>query len=212
MPPVADLIAVFLMGLFGGAHCLGMCGGFSVLVARRGAWPAYAMGKTLTYAGLGVLAGLFGHVFLQIGGLQATLSVVVGLVLIVLGAASAGLIPDRFAGPDFITAWMGPRVGSLLGHVGPTGSFGVGVLNGLLPCGLVYAALMTAMRGGRPLEAALLMGVFGLATLPSLGVAAFLAARLPPTRRLVLVRVGGWIVVAFGVYTLWRAFMADGMH
>jgi hypothetical protein len=211
MPDLISLSAVFLMGLFGSAHCVGMCGGFSIISRRAGWWPAYGIGKTLTYGVLGALVGLLGHSVFTISGGQRLLSILTGVVLLAVGAATAGLIPDRLA---LGTRWIS-RMGPLLGKAMERGRFRgpltMGALNGLLPCGLVYAALMKSMESAGPLSAAALMTVFGLATLPGLGLLAVFEGRLSGSRRLLLTTSGGWLVMLVGAVTLWRAFQV-GAH
>ncbi|MFT5142045.1 MAG: sulfite exporter TauE/SafE [Rhodothermales bacterium] len=207
MPPLVDIASLFLMGLFGSAHCLGMCGGFSLLAGRSGWWPGYALGKTLTYSLMGVAGGLVGHLVIRTAPVQQAVSILVGVVLIVLGAATAGLIPDRFAGISGLTNWIGPRLGSAMASGRRWGSIGVGALNGLLPCGLVYAALLLSVDSGSAVGGGVMMAVFGLATLPALALAGVIGQRLTPDRRVGLVRAGGLLVIAMGLLAIWRAFM-----
>lgn len=211
MPDPTSLLAVFLMGLFGSAHCLGMCGGFSVIAGRAGWWPAYGLGKTLTYAILGALAGLVGHSVLVISAGQQVLSIVTGVVLVVIGAATAGLISDRLAIGGAVLRRVGPLLGKAMGRGRIRGPLAVGALNGLLPCGLVYAALMMSMEAARPLPSATLMAAFGVATLPGLGLLTLLEGRLSAGRRRLIVSLGGWLVMLFGAMTIWRAFQM-GAH
>ncbi len=199
------------MGLFGSAHCLGMCGGFSIIAGRTGWWPAYGIGKTLSYVLLGALAGLLGHSVIAISGGQQVLSVLTGLVLIVIGAATAGLIPDRLALGGALLRRIGPLLGKAMGRGRIRGPLAVGVLNGFLPCGLVYAALMKSMEAAGPLPSAMLMAVFGAATLPGLGSLALLEGSLSANGRRLIVSSGGWLVMLIGAITLWRAFQT-GVH
>src|SRR5690606_23998356 len=89
-PAALDLAVVFLVGLLGSAHCVGMCGGFVVAVAHAGGrrraharQAAYFLGKTSTYAAFGALAGLAGSAAgVALSGFQGLLSLLLGLVLI----------------------------------------------------------------------------------------------------------------------------------
>lgn len=209
MPSQLDLAALFAMGLFGSAHCLGMCGGFSLIAGRAGWWPAYALGKTVTYTVLGLIAGLLGHGFMALAGPQRVLSILVGLTLIGIGASTAGLLPDRWAIGGWVTSRLGPLLGRAMKGGRKLGTLGLGLLNGLLPCGLVYAALAKSVEIPGIGASALGMAVFGIATLPGLWLLGLIGDRFPG-QRLTMVRIGGWLLVVLGGVTLWRAWMMGG--
>ena len=86
--------------------------------------------------------------------------------------------------------------------------FGLGLLNGLLPCGLVYGMLAKAATTGSASGGALTMAAFGLATLPALALAGALGSRLTPGRRVWMQRASGVLIVALGLLTLSRAALA----
>ena len=199
------------LSLGGSLHCIGMCGGFAVLAnagARRVGFnmrfAAYILGKTLAYALLGAVLGLLGA---RIGAIKEGASVLAwlaGLAMIGVGghllgwpglsrihlpAASAGFV-SRFA--------LLVKKDSVLARLA------MGVLNGWLPCGLVYAALAMSLSTGSFSGAVLFMTVFGLGTVPSLWVAAQLSAAIPGRRKARLSALSGWLVVLFGVYTILR--------
>ncbi len=211
---MAELLGVFLVGLLGSAHCVGMCGGFVVALAQMndGARSLqvnhglYFLGKTLTYAFLGALAGGFGA---ALGGLFATmqqgLSIALGVFLIVIGLGLIGVL-RRFEGNAFLARFTGLSrlMGTLLQQRGPHAVLGLGMLNGLLPCGLVYGMLAVAAASGSATHGALVMGTFGLSTLPALyltGVASFL---MRPVWRSRLTLVSGVLVIGLGLMTIVR--------
>lgn len=219
---VVDLPLVFLIGLLGSAHCIGMCGGFVALLghARRGGqvWSAqllYLSGKTATYAALGALAGgLGGAASLAVAGAQTVLSVTLGLVLVLVGLGLCGVFRSR-AGAGRIAQRIAPRLGPAIAHLvrseRPASLVGLGALNGLLPCGLVYGMLAKASTTGSPLGGALTLAVFGIGTAPALLFVGRAGAGLPPARRLWLQRAGGVAVIALGVLTITRAAMAASL-
>ncbi|MET4108316.1 sulfite exporter TauE/SafE family protein [Hymenobacter sp. UYP22] len=186
------LWAGFIFGLLGSFHCVGMCGAIALaLPGRPGASLLrgasfgagrllYNLGRTTTYAALGALAGLAGH-GLRLAGLQQSLSVASGCLILLLVA-----VPERWAGPG--AGWLGlarplNRVKLLLAGLFQRTSgwalYGAGLLNGLLPCGLVYLALAGALSAPGILGAAGYMACFGLGTLP-LMLALSLTGQLVP--------------------------------
>lgn len=176
-------------GLLGAGHCLGMCGGFvltlgSVPSRWRHNWQrqlVYAAGRVATYSLGGALAGFggwqLGREMATLVNTQALLSLVAGALLIVQGLFAAGLLrfSSRFFGSTTCTA--AAAFARLLreGGLGPV--FVAGVVNGLLPCGLVYAFLALASSTASMGQGALTMALFGLGTLPAL-VAAGLGGSL----------------------------------
>jgi uncharacterized protein len=221
MPDFAllDLPVVFLVGLLGSAHCVGMCGGFVVAVAHAGGrrrasvrQAAYFAGKTSTYALFGALAGLAGGaVGIALSGFQGLLSLLLGLALVGVGLGLCGVL-RRFAGFTPIggraAAVLGGAVRRLVASDRLHAVFGLGAVNGLLPCGLVYGMLAKAATTGSAGAGALTLAVFGLGTVPALFAAGLFGALMPPARRLWLQRAGGVLVLALGALTLARAAVA----
>ncbi|MEM6337272.1 MAG: sulfite exporter TauE/SafE family protein [Bacteroidota bacterium] len=209
---MSDLWIVFGIGLAGGVHCAGMCGGFVLALGlgsgRSGAGlaglhAAYLLGKTATYALFGLAAGLFGHVLAEaLAGMQHAFGLAVGLSLVVVGI---GLVGGRRFQPS---VGGSGRLSRLLGRVlrwpGAFGAFGLGLLNGVLPCGLVYAMLIQAAASGDALSGALTMTVFGLATVPALALVALGGRLARPAWRAKWARAGGALVIALGVLTMVR--------
>ena len=209
-----DLVAVFLIGLLGSAHCVGMCGGFVLAVAQghggaRGAQVhqiLYFLGKTLTYALFGAVAGGLGHVIGSVfSGVQDILSIVLGLFLVGIGLGLLGVL-RRFEGPRFMARFrkLPAVIGSLLKRRTHAATFGLGMVNGLLPCGLVYGVLALAAATGGPLRGALTMAVFGAATIPALYLLAMASFLMRPAWRMRLNRVSGVLVVMLGLVTVLR--------
>lgn len=153
-----------MAGLIGSPHCIGMCGGFASACARPlRASVGWHAGRLSTYALLGALAGLTGRV--MPGPAWITL-VVSALLLIWFAGVLAGALPQLRAGVPGIA-----RVGRvLIARADVPSRYLFGLVTGLLPCGLVYAALSFALVAGTPLGGALAMLAFGLATVPALGL------------------------------------------
>ena len=168
------MIAALLLGLLGSlGHCVGMCSAVVMLLERqpsfqnKSAWILAHAGRITTYTFLGFLAGALGQTLFSFNLPQAILSILFSIFAFYFALAFAGLAPSPellFSG--LIKRWgvamRGQRSASLWT------SYLVGLLWGLLPCGLVLTALLAAMASTNMLQGALTMFVFGLATLPSL--------------------------------------------
>ena len=220
-----DLPLVFAIGLLGSAHCVGMCGGFVVALghAQRGGpsihvrQSLYFLGKTATYALFGAAAGAAGAaVGLALSGFQGLVSLGLGLVLVVVGLSLTGVLrrlgfAERIAGRFAGARLLGEAVRRLVARGTAGATFGLGMLNGLLPCALVYGLLVRAAAAGTPLGGAAVMAVFGLGTIPALYLTGLAGTHFfLPSRRLWLSRVGGVLVVALGVLTMARGASALG--
>lgn len=219
--PETGYIAVFLVGLLGGTHCVAMCGGIvgalSVQMPGQSArqWPihlAYNLGRITTYTALGVFAGAIGSAGMLFGDVlpvQLALYVAANLMLILLGLYLTGitqlLAPIERAGGII---WR--RVQPLTARFLPARSVGralpLGLLWGFLPCGLVYSVLTTALVTGSAARGGALMLAFGLGTLPNLMLAGMLFKRFRDLTRDSRVRiVAGLLVLGFGVFGLFHA-------
>ncbi len=214
--PWADYAGVLVLGLLGTGHCVGMCGGFALAVgagAERSIHVlarqlAYQFGKATSYLLIGLLlltAGSLTIGSIPAGAIQNALGVAAGVLMIVLGVAYA----SEWRGPGRLARWLEgrPGCGALLAvRPGPSllRSLLIGWVNGLLPCGLSFAAL--AQLASRGSVAAVAGGayVFGLATLPGLLAVSWLGRGWSVTRRRWLVRAGGVALVLFGLVTLVR--------
>lgn len=212
--PDSGFLALFIVGLLGGAHCVGMCGGIVGALSMGGAsrWSmhlAYNAGRVLSYAAAGAIAGALGAASLGLEGqvpARLILYLFANLMLIALGFYLLGLtrvlaITER-AGQAL---WR--RVQPLTRRFLPAHTvrqaFPLGLLWGWLPCGLVYSALASALSAGSAGRGAALMLAFGLGTLPNLLLAGILLARLNEFVRRPLVRMlSGLMILGFGVYGL----------
>lgn len=213
----AALTAVFLVGLLGGTHCLGMCGGIvSALTVQmprdRPRWSlhlAYHAGRITTYAAAGALAGGLGAATLLLGEalpVQIVLYIVAQLMLVALGLYLLG-VSRYLAGFERAGHALWQRIQPAASALFPIRTaprgYAVGLLWGLLPCGLVYSVLVTALVAGSALGGALVMLAFGAGTLPSLLAAGAVLPALQRVRRGQAVRrAAGGIIIAFGLFGL----------
>lgn len=167
--------AGFLFGILGSFHCVGMCGPIAMaLPVGRGAGLSFVAGRLLynlgrigTYTALGALAGIFGK-SLQVAGLQQTLSVLSGvliLLLVVVPATASGRF-RRVTGLEHLLNKVKNTMAMFFGRKAMWALGVVGLLNGLLPCGFVYFALAGAISMPTVPQAMLYMFLFGLGTFP----------------------------------------------
>nr|ART37426.1 E144 [uncultured bacterium] len=217
--------AVFLVGLLGGVHCAGMCGGIvSALTVQlprqKTPWSihlAYNLGRIGSYMIAGALMGAIGSLGLLLDHwlpVQMALYVAANLMLIGLGLYLTGMT-QTLAFVERAGQWLWRRVQPLTRHFlpvhGVAQALPLGMLWGWLPCGLVYSVLALALLSGGPVRGALIMLAFGLGTLPNLMLAGLLLVRF---RRLTQGRtlrlLSGFLVLLFGVWGLINAATLGG--
>jgi hypothetical protein len=216
------LASVFVVGLLGGVHCVGMCGGiaaaltFGLPAERQGrlAWLlpfllAYNAGRIASYTlagaimgGAGVLLSRFAPVQGAQRGLLMLAAVFMILMGLYLGGWWSGLARLERAG-GVLWRRIEPFGRRLLPVQRPTQALALGLLWGWLPCGLVYSTLVSAVSAGGAWQGAAVMLAFGLGTLPNLlamGAAAGAIAGF--ARRPWVRRAAGASVLLFGLWTL----------
>jgi sulfite exporter TauE/SafE len=188
-----DLGAAFLLGLVGSLHCAGMCGPLALALPAAGnTTPAYVLGRVaynlgriVTYCLLGIVFGLAGWTFL-LSGVQRWTSIALGVALMMGLFASRKLALSRPV--TSAVNQLKSRMSVLLRRRSFAGLAVLGLLNGLLPCGLVYVACAGAAVTGGTLAGAEYMAVFGVGTVPMM-LAISLSGKLVPTSlRLKLVK------------------------
>lgn len=217
--PDNSLFALFIVGLLGGGHCAGMCGGIvgalSLQSPRGGASVAvhlaYNIGRIASYVLAGLLAGAVGYAAGNLLPLQRGLYLFASLMLVgmgiyLLGATQAlGWVEH---GGQLLWKHIQPLTGRFLPVRGVAQALPLGMLWGWLPCGLVYSALTTALASGSVSRGALLMLAFGLGTLPNLLLAGLLLARF---RRFAQARatriVSGLLVLGYGLLGFYNFFL-----
>jgi sulfite exporter TauE/SafE len=169
------LWSALLIGLFGSFHCIGMCGPIALalpvaqgnkagLVVGR---VLYNVGRAITYAAIGIVFGLVGQ-SLSLAGFQQSVSIIAGVLILLMV-----LLPTKFSQRLYLlkpaygfTSFLKKKFGVLLKKKSMAAVFSIGLLNGFLPCGLVYVAVAGAIASGTYLDGALYMFVFGIGTLP----------------------------------------------
>ena len=212
--PDTGFLALFLVGLLGGTHCVGMCGGIVGALTLGGAprWRihlAYNAGRIASYALAGAVAGALGAASLAAGkaeGVRLGLYALANVMLVLLGVYLLGvvqvLLPIERLG-HHLWRRLQPLGRRFLPAQSVAQAFPLGLLWGWLPCGLVYSALASALTAGSAMRGAAMMLAFGLGTLPNLLLAGMLLARLNEfVRRVAVRRIAGLLVLGFGLYGL----------
>lgn len=189
-----ELWTAFLLGFVGSAHCAGMCGPLALALPPTGntrasflaGRVAYNFGRIVTYAAMGALFGLLGQTF-AIAGLQRWVSLAAG-VIILLGLLATRRLTLSLPLTQLVSK-LKSTFGVLLRRRAVSAMFGVGLLNGLLPCGLVYVACAAATTTGSTLDGVAYMFAFGLGTLPMMLALSVVGQKLHLTLRFKLQRL-----------------------
>ncbi len=229
MPVEVTYVAAFIVGLFGGVHCVGMCGGivgalsFGLPEQARGRFSSlfpylfnYNLGRLISYTVAGGLVGGIAALATNLTALhqaQTVLQMIAGLFMVAMGLYLGGW----WYGMNRLER-LGRRVWQLLEPFGrkllpvqrPSQALVMGLVWGWLPCGLVYSALIWAISAGSALQGALLLLSFGLGTLPNLFAMGVVAGKLTSfLRRPPVMHLAGSLVVLIGVFyiamPLWRS-------
>ena len=223
--PDTGYIAVFLVGLLGGTHCMAMCGGIVGALSAsqptgRPHWPlqlAYNFGRISGYAVAGAALGAVGQAGLLLEGalpVQLALYVLANLMLVALGLYLVG-VPQglTFLERGGLKVWarLQPLTRRFLPATTAARAYPLGLVWGFLPCGMVYSALSMTLLTGSALRGAGLMLAFGLGTLPNLLLAGFLLGRFRDVVQRRSVRLAsGLLVSGFGVWGLLNATSLGG--
>lgn len=215
------LLTAFLIGILGSTHCIGMCGGI-VSALTLGIQPsvkkvssltpyllAYNTGRIGSYCIAGALAGILGETIFSVIDENTAIAfsrILSGTFLLALGIYLAGwtqsLAPIEKAG-NYLWQFIKPLGKNFLPVKTVRQAFLSGLVWGWLPCGLVYSALVWSLSSGEALDGALIMLVFGLATLPALFITGLSAAKFGHfTKNLWLRRGIGLILIIMAVFHL----------
>ena len=219
--------SAFLMGLFGGVHCVAMCGGVvgvlcsaaprcptaaastgGLRLARAPYWLAYNAGRVGSYALLGVLFGTLGTLstgLFPLEPMRFALRAVAAICMLAIGLHLAGL-PSVVTALESLGAPLWEKLAPLTKRVVPLRTpwhaLVLGGLWGLMPCGLLYGALALAASAESPVVGAATMGAFGVATLPVMLTMGAVAQGLSRwLARPWVRRAAGGLVFGFGVWS-----------
>ena len=173
----SEILAAFLVGLVGSLHCIGMCGPIAIALPVPDSSNLsfftgrilYNLGRVVTYSFLGAILGLLGGRIALVGA-QQVVSIILGVVIII-----AVLLPQKYKNyfaQHLIVQKLAQPLKENIGILFKKGTFSamflIGILNGFLPCGLVYVALAGAIASGNAISGASVMILFGLGTVPAM--------------------------------------------
>ncbi len=177
-------LLIFLAGLAGSVHCVGMCGGFVCVLGKDSRGPAaslrrhliYNLGRVTTYCLLGAVVGTLGVLLVGHDGeatatslAQRALAIASGGLMVYIGMQFLGLFRGGYLrGPGFGGDILASALRQLVKAPGAGAPLALGTLNGFLPCPLVYAFLAQAAASGETLSGLLTMAAFGLGTFPAM--------------------------------------------
>jgi len=177
------IISAIGLGFASGFHCIGMCGPIALSMGLTKNQKSnfylqnitYQFGRLLTYSFLGAVLGIIGQSF-EFAGFQNYLTIFVGILLIIMAIFS-------FGGKDFASKIpfiskgllrVKMQLGQILQRPDYKSRFATGILNGFLPCGMVYMALTASLAAGGIWQSSLFMFLFGLGTFPFMFAVVFL--------------------------------------
>lgn len=204
----------FLIGFLGSLHCVGMCAPLAFSLPthsnKLGVFLdklSYNIGRAITYAFLGLLIGFIGKQ-LWIAGLQQFISIACGVLILI--AAFFRLFPSISILKSRKTVSFGLINKLLVKAINhKSGHFIVGLLNGFLPCGLVYVALATAVNTDSAIQSSFFMFFFGLGTIPIMLIALMGFSFAKPAIRRTINRIIPLFMILLGVWFILRGLNLD---
>lgn len=207
------LTTAFLIGFLGSFHCAGMCGpiAFTLPLGNK-PWAgrvfgslAYNAGRTIIYMVMGSLIGFLG-MGISMAGFQEWASIIAGAAMILLAGIPLLFKKERKTGGIFtkVLGTLQSRLVPLLRN-GSIGSlFAIGLLNGLLPCGLVYVSLAGALNAGGVIPALLFMAAFGIGTIPMMFAVSLAGSFISLNIRSFINRATPYVIIFLGVLFIVR--------
>lgn len=214
-----DLVtAAFIMGFAGSFHCVGMCGpiAFALPLNRTNNLTKtigilfYNFGRITTYVLLGTLLGLFGT-GLKLAGILQYVSITIGIIIIISVLLPRILKKVKFTSSIYLkfNNWVKNKLGKYLTKKSNSSLLVLGLLNGLLPCGLVWVAMVGSVAYGSVSSGALFMLFFGLGTLPMLFALPYFSSSISATVRNKMTRAIPYVMVLFGILFILRGMNLD---
>lgn len=209
---IALILAALGLGFASGFHCLGMCGPIALSMGLSKKQQVnfhlqnltYQFGRIFTYSLLGALVGIIGEGF-QLAGFQQYLSIFAGVLLIIMALFSFG---GDFASkiPFINQALLQVKInlGKLLQKSDYSSRFLTGILNGFLPCGMVYMALTASLAAGGIWQGATFMALFGLGTFPFMFAAVLFGNLLNTATRNKILKIVPVFMLALGALFILR--------
>jgi len=212
---IISIITIAFLGSFG--HCIGMCGGIIIAYSStklEDQWSKskqsfahllYSLGRVLTYVVLGAMFGYVGGVAMFNNLANGTLLIIAGVFMVLTGLSLSGKIKflTLIEHSMSTSSWYKKLFRDLLQTKTLISFFILGMVNGLLPCGLVYFFAVTAASTGSAFYGAFVMLLFGLSTIPALFSLGFFVGLYKNSGfRNMMIKIASLSVILFGIYTL----------
>ena len=234
-----DLIIILTTAFLGSVgHCIGMCGGIVVAYTsskvdahssyftQTASHLAYNFGRVTTYTILGAFFGTVGQVIAFTPTTKGILFLLTGLLMVLAGLSLIGNIKFLNSAEWSVSkyAWYQKTFKKLITSKSYGSFYLLGMLNGIIPCGLVYSFAIFAASTASPWGGALVMATFGLATIPALFFLGFVTKFLQKGNlRGTMMKLAALLVIVYGVFTLYKGYnfithpdqmkaMMDKMH
>ncbi len=207
------LFTAFIFGLISSFHCIGMCGPIAMMLPvdrnnqakKVSQIITYHLGRLFAYSTIGFIFGMLGKGFL-LAGMQQKMSIFIGIAMILII-----LIPEKvvanynFSKPIFkVISKIKTTLGSQFKNKSYKSLFTIGLLNGFLPCGMVYVALFGAIAMQSPTLGILYMALFGLGTVPMMSSIVYLNSFLSIPVRNKIQKAIPYVAVFIGIVFILR--------
>jgi len=211
------LLTGLLLGITSNLHCIGMCGpiAMAIPVNRSSNWAIlggifqYNIGRILTYSFLGAVVGSIGITVETLGFLQ-WISILSGIFLVLFAWRKWFAIKLNTNFPSLgLRTLTSKGMSKVISSESSLKLTLMGMLNGLLPCGMVYIALMNALIAGNPVSSAYTMIAFGIGTLPAMIAVGFAANRIGIQTRQKLNKVVPYLLTIVGLLVVLRGMNLD---
>lgn len=202
--------SAFLLGLASSFHCIGMCGPIAMALPlnRRSKWTILGglllnnFGRICTYSLIGLVFGTIGF-SLNLYRFFQYASIIVGLAMIVLAWKKQWIKKIEFSN-SFLQKWVVGNMGKLLAAKSPLKLMALGMLNGLLPCGIIFMAISTALLATNAVGSSATMIAFGLGTFPGMLMVGYFAHQFSTSLRQQLTKGFPYIMTIVGVLVILR--------
>jgi sulfite exporter TauE/SafE len=217
-----DLIIILSTAFLGSVgHCIGMCGGIVVAyssskIDQTSSWHrqtlshlSYNFGRVTTYTILGAMFGLVGKAIAFTPTTKGVLFVLTGILMIMAGASLLGNFSFLNSAEVSISkqGWFRETFKKLIHDPSLSSFYLLGMLNGIIPCGLVYSFAIFAASTASPLWGAVVMATFGLATIPALFFLGTITKFLQRgSLRGTMMKLAAMLVVFYGLFTLYKGY------
>jgi len=217
-----DLVIILSTAFLGSVgHCIGMCGGIVVAyssskINQKDSWAkqtiahlSYNFGRVTTYAMLGAIFGLLGKAIAFTPTTKGVLFLLTGVLMILAGLSLLGNLKFLNSAEWSVSknAWYQNAFRKLISSKSLPSFYLLGMLNGIIPCGLVYSFAIIAASTASPLWGAIVMATFGLATIPALFFLGSITKFLQKgSLRGTMMKLAAMLVVFYGLFTMYKGY------